>query len=263
MLNKFKTAARSLVNLQRILSNKVIFQILRKNLATEFVNDLEFKRALVLSPHPDDEMIGVGGAIIKLLGKKSQVKVIHLTDGSEGFPEDARPSHSEKKIMAETREKEARKVQQELGISDVIFLKYKDGKLNASKSLVNYLRQTVRDYKPDAIFVPSFLDPNSDHYETARILYLAGDSLRSNPTILQYEVWSPIYANYYLNIDLEVNKKISAINIYKSQLESRDYGQAIEGINRYRGSMHGKSKYAESFLSTDLKTFRHLAELIF
>ena len=40
-----------------------------------------FKSILVLAPHPDDEIIGVGGLVLQTLKNKGQVYITYLTDG--------------------------------------------------------------------------------------------------------------------------------------------------------------------------------------
>jgi len=263
MINKLKKAARSLVALRQIVSNEIIFKAIKKDLHPEFSGKLNGSRILILSPHPDDEVIGCAGAIIKCVESQGEVKVMHFTDGSGGFPEDFKPTRAERIEMAKKREEEAEKVKDFLAISDVVFLKYKDSSLTPTKNLINYLTQQIKNYKPDVIFVPSSLDTNQDHFETARTFYLASKNLPPNTTIMQYDVWSPTFANYYLDIDKEINSKLDAIKIYQSQIQSRDYSKAIEGLNRYRGTIYGKSKYAEAYLKTDLKTFQTLAKLVF
>lgn len=263
MIGKTKNILRSIISLRKIISSELIFKLAKDDLKTQFVNKVVSGKILILSPHPDDEMIGCGGAIIKHLSNNDAIKVIHFTDGSGGFPDDFKPSEIEKKEMAKVRENEANEVKESFGIDDVVFLKFKDSKLTASRSLVNYLSQQVKDYNPDVIYAPSFLDTNPDHQETARCLSMALKGARKSVVIMQYEVWSPAYVNIYLNIDKEMDKKIQAIKIYQSQLKSRDYAKAIEGLNLYRGTIYGKSKYAEGYLKTNLETYLKLADLIF
>src|SRR5262249_58628494 len=43
-------------------------------------------RLLVISPHPDDETLGAGGLIQRVVGLKGAVKVVFMTSG-DGYPE--------------------------------------------------------------------------------------------------------------------------------------------------------------------------------
>src|SRR4030042_4670203 len=56
----------------------------RELLSPELVEKLPFKNVLILAPHPDDDVLGCGGAIIKHKVDKDFVSVICFTDGSRG-----------------------------------------------------------------------------------------------------------------------------------------------------------------------------------
>lgn len=263
MINKAKSALRALSFLRRVYSNDEIFSLIKKDLAVSFQANPPKGPVLILSPHIDDEIIGCGGAIIKHKLNDDKITVIEFTDGSAGFPEDFKPTPAEKRKMAQIRESEANKVKELLAIDEITFLKFKDSKLASTTSLVNFLAQKLNDYKPATVYVPSFIDPNSDHFEAAKTFYLAAQKSKSNFGVMQYEVWSPILANFYLNIDSVVTDKKNAIEIFESQKRSRDYASAIIGLNLYRGCLYGKSKYAEAYLTSDLKTYLKLGSRVF
>ena len=46
------------------------------------------KRVLILSPHPDDDVIGMGGTLIRLVDHGHQVVVAHCTSGANAVPEE-------------------------------------------------------------------------------------------------------------------------------------------------------------------------------
>lgn len=262
MISKIISSLKSVLALSKIFSNEEFVKILGSKMFVQFSKELKSPRVLVLSTHPDDETIGCGGAILNHLVNQDNVRVIQLTDGSAGFPENFRPTAKEKREMAEQREVEANQVKDLLGYQEIIFLKYNDKKLISSKSLVNYLSQVIEDYEPTAVFVPYLHDPNTDHAQTAKAFYLASKKSRGDFCVFQYEVWAPLHANFYLNIDRQIETKLKAIGLYKSQLKCRNFIEAIEGLNKYRGSIHGKSHYAEAYLKTDIETFRKLAQTI-
>ncbi len=95
-------------------------------------------RLMVFSPHPDDESLGTGGLIQRVLEAGGKVKVVFITSG-DGFPEGVeRENHISnptakdyRKYGAERRE-EALKAAATLGINvrDVIFLGFPDGGLS-------------------------------------------------------------------------------------------------------------------------------------
>ena len=262
MIDKITNKARSVLNLKRIFSAEVFFSAVRDGIETRFIEKPEPGKILVLAPHPDDESIGCGGALIKHIANKDQVKIIFLTNGELGFEKNFKPSTEEKKNLAKIREAEASQACRFLGVEDQTYLRYHDSKLEGSKSLNNFLVQTLRDYKPDIIYIPSILEPPSDHSICGKILIEALDSLDINPKIIQYEIWAPLFANLYLNIDDVIDKKIELIKIYKTQIKARNFIDSIRGLACYRGMIYGKSKYAEAFFISNTKTLKKLIELL-
>ncbi len=260
MIEKIKNTARSFVNLKRIYSSEVFYGALKDSINTKLINQPKKGNVLILAPHPDDEVIGCGGALVKHLRNDDSVRIIYLTDGSLGFEEGFKPLKAEMKEMSERREKEATKLNT-LGTMEQIFLRYPDSKLSLSKSLINFLSQTITDFRPDIIYTPNLLDLLYDHQLTSRALAQALKNTKYDCSINQYEVWSPAFCNLYLNIDDVIDQKIEAINFYQSQLKARNYIESVKGLAMYRAVIFGKCKYAESYLSTNSKVFIKLDEL--
>jgi len=259
-MNKIKQILRSALNLKRIYSNQVVVGSLLNNVATEFSKSALSGKVLVLAPHADDEIIGCGGALIKHVKNADKIKIVYFTDGRLGFPDKFKPTDKDKIDLAKEREQEAKNIQADLKCEQV-FLRYKDSKLALSKNLIGFLEQLVKEFDPDIIYTPSNLEPISDHKITSALLASALKKIDKNFRIFQYELWSPIFANFYLDIDEVIDQKQKLIEHYKSQLKCRDYVESSRGLARYRGSIFGKSKFAESYLKTDKQLFLKLFEL--
>jgi len=94
-------------------------------------------RLMVFSPHPDDETLGAGGLIQRVLGLGGSAKVVFMTSG-DGYPEGVeledhirRPTAEDYREYGQEREGEARRVLGALGMKerDIVFLGYPDGGL--------------------------------------------------------------------------------------------------------------------------------------
>jgi LmbE family N-acetylglucosaminyl deacetylase len=94
-------------------------------------------RLMVFSPHPDDECLGAGGLMQRVLSVGGKVKVVFMTSG-EGFPEGvekedhiAHPTPQDFREYGKERREEALRALGVLGLSerDVIFLGFPDGGL--------------------------------------------------------------------------------------------------------------------------------------
>ncbi|MEN6437080.1 MAG: PIG-L family deacetylase [Syntrophobacter sp.] len=99
-------------------------------------------RLMIFSPHPDDETLGAGGLIQRIIEAGGRVRVVFMTSG-DGFPEGVKiedhtstPTPEEYRIYGEERRLAALKVLSTLGVKkrDVIFLGFPDGGLTSIRS---------------------------------------------------------------------------------------------------------------------------------
>ena len=67
----------------------------------------QFDSIVIIAPHPDDEIIGLGGFIIQMLRKKKRIHFIFLTDGEESnsFPDKERIKEERIKLTSEVMNK--------------------------------------------------------------------------------------------------------------------------------------------------------------
>jgi LmbE family N-acetylglucosaminyl deacetylase len=267
MLNKIKNYYRNLNTLKLIYGNELVGNFLSlKNTNRVADKPPVSGRVLVIAPHPDDELIGLGGTIKLHVKEKDQVKIVYITDGSSGFPSNYRPTSREKREMADKRELEAREGMDLIGVRDLVFLGYRDSKFTANESAGKYMFQLLQSFKPDIIYVPYFFDPNHDHQHTLKLMMQAIDQVKINTKIAMYEVWEPLKANYFVCIDKVVSEKESALKVHKSQMESVNYLYAAMGLSAYRGAINEAGNYAEAFLILDSdiasKLYKKLSRVI-
>jgi LmbE family N-acetylglucosaminyl deacetylase len=99
-------------------------------------------RLMVFSPHPDDENLGAGGLIQRVLKAGGKVKLIFITSG-DGFPEGveeedhiSNPTAKDYRKYGVERREEALKATATLAMEehDVIFLGFPDGGLSYLRS---------------------------------------------------------------------------------------------------------------------------------
>lgn len=215
------------------------------------------KTILVVSPHPDDLEIGMGGTVAKLIDEGANVVSIVATDGSGST---TLKGHSEEE-MAAIRLEEAREAVSVLGVQTLIPLPLADVKTDENKEhFKNDFKETALRFKPDEIYIPH---PEIDKHPTHKIVSeLVLDELREGDfgsvTVWCYEVWTPFSAYDRLeDISQYIDLKVMAIEAHKSQLEYKNYTEGILGLNKYRAvfdERHGKSemKYAEVFIELNI-----------
>lgn len=203
------------------------------------------KRVLVLSPHPDDEAIGLGGTLRRHIEQGDQVEVIFLTSGEKG----SRTQSPEE--LGPVREDEAEAAAKILGYRQLEFWRQPDGAVEATDELVARLVGKLNETKPELIYVPHDAEMHPDHRAATQLVARALTTLnRDAPSVLMYEVWTPLQEiDHIEDISGQLATKLNAIRAHKSQCDIMDFVEAIRGLNRYRGEMHSwpGGPYAEVF----------------
>lgn len=214
-------------------------------------------KILVLSPHVDDETIGLGGTIIKSSNADAKMSLVYMTDGSG--------STSDKAISEVIKERrhEGENAKESYGFEDVYFLDEVDGSLNSNDNdLIEKLKEIIHLKKPDIIFSPFLIDGNKDHIETTKTLSKALDIVDIEVKIYLYEVNSLIdpkivNAISYLDDNIQNSKK-DKYKIFKSQWAM---GFSIYNLIDYgRGLNYEKRQRVEPFVSTDQKNLRNIID---
>ncbi len=217
------------------------------------------KSILVISPHPDDLEIAMGGTAAKMVEQGADLISLIATDGSGST---SLKGHSGEKL-AGIRIEEAREAVSTLGIHTLIPLPIADVKSDQNKvHFKNDFKEAVLRFKPNEIYIPH---PEIDKHPTHQIVAgLALDELRAISSEFKpdkvwcYEVWTP-FETYDRIEDISdfIDLKVIAIQAHKSQLEYKDYTEGIIGLNRYRATFdqrHGETEmqYAEVFIEFKL-----------
>lgn len=143
--------------------------------------------ALVFAPHPDDEVLGCGGAIALKVDAGAQVKVIVMTDGRASH--NALISGDE---LVGIRHNEAKEAAQRLGLTseDYIFLDFEDHQLaNHRQAATVSVTELIKQFRPDEIYVPHRRDGLIDHVETNGIVRAAVNRIGKPVILIEYPVW--------------------------------------------------------------------------
>ncbi len=200
---------------------------------------------VVISPHPDDEAIGCGGAIREHVVSGDQVRTIFLTSGERGghgrSPEET----------AKLREAEAEAAAGILGTAGIEFWRQPDGGVRMTALLVRKLTALLREWSPAWLYVTHSREMHPDHRAAARLVKKAIRGLEgSAPRVRMYEVWTPIERmDAILDISAHVDALLAAIQAHRCQCELMRLDEAALCLNRYRGEMHSwpGGDYAEVF----------------
>ena len=108
-------------------------------------------RILVVTAHPDDVDFGVAGSVATWVKAGVEVSYCIVTDGDAGGS-DRSISRTD---MAALRQIEQRAAAAEVGVTDVTFLGYPDGRLTPSIELRRDISRQIRRVRPDRVVCPS------------------------------------------------------------------------------------------------------------
>jgi LmbE family N-acetylglucosaminyl deacetylase len=212
---------------------------------------------MVIAPHMDDEIIGCGGTLLRLIEGGANVHIVFTTDSSAAV----RDASLRRQVTA-ARRAEALRVRDYAGFAGITELGFPDGGLSRHEpKLSSRLAEEFSRISPDTVFCPYPGDGHGDHMSTA---WATADAARLGGwtcSIVAYEVWTPMWPNICVDITSVADRKATAIRLYESQVENRDYASAALGLNRFRGLPHALA-YAEAFHKSDVHGYQRLAALL-
>lgn len=115
------------------------------------LEDSEVGRILVIAAHPDDVDFGSAGTIARWTNAGIDVVYCIVTDGDAGGSD---PSIS-RTDMATLRRAEQTAAAKQVGVHDLRFLGYPDGRVEATIALRKGLARVIRQVRPDRVLCPS------------------------------------------------------------------------------------------------------------
>jgi N-acetylglucosamine malate deacetylase 1 len=205
------------------------------------ITDFSETRVMIVAPHMDDEAIGCGGTIALHVDAGASVTTVFMTDGAGNLPANADPK---------VRHDEAIAVAGFLGMRSPVFLDGPDTDLGPSDELVGALAGHLGEIAPAIIYVPWFEDVHGDHVATNHVIWHAAERLIddfADVRVRCYEVWSPLDADIAVDITSTVNRKLLALQLYRSQFIAHD-PVPILGLNRFRSmAAGGPATHVECF----------------
>jgi LmbE family N-acetylglucosaminyl deacetylase len=198
---------------------------------------------LVIAPHPDDESIGCGGAILRHTDAGDRVHVVFLTSGEWGL-KDLSPDEAWR-----IREAEARAAAGVLGTS-LSFWREQDWALEEHvDALAGRLAELIEAEQPELVYAPHPAEWHPDHRAASAAVAAAATRCGiSSWSVRGYEIWTPLASfDFVEDVTDVMPRKLEAIGHYESQLSPIDYRRVAKGLNAYRGALAARSGYAEAF----------------
>lgn len=212
---------------------------------------------LVVSPHPDDEVLGIGGSIARFADEGRDIVVAIMTRGCP-------PLFDQQQI--DNVRSEAREAHQILGVRDTLFYDFPSAQLDTvpQHELNQVLSRLILDVAPEVVFIPFRGDVHQDHQRVfdAAMVALRPNSHKVMTSVYAFETLSETNWNAptitaafspdcYVRIDDYLDKKLRAMAAYRSQLCTYPHERSLEAVEvlaRYRGATVG-TRAAEAFVT--------------
>lgn len=197
------------------------------------------KTVLVIAAHPDDEVLGVGGTIVKLSAEGVECHLLIVTDGSSSQYRDSDHLHE----IIEAKKLETKSCADLLGFKSIHYGELPDMKLDKTPHIVinQVIEKVIDEVQPDTVFTHFWGDVNRDHQEVYRSTLVAvrpvmGQVVRE---LYCYRVpssteWTPnkadtmFLANYFVDIDKYAEQKYKAFACYSTELREYPHPRSVQ-----------------------------------
>jgi LmbE family N-acetylglucosaminyl deacetylase len=204
------------------------------------LKDSEVQRILAVLAHPDDADFGAGGTIARWTDGGIEVTYCLVTDGDAGGF-DRSVSRTE---IPEIRRTEQRNAAKAVGVEDVRFLCYPDGRLELTLDLRRDISRVIRQVRPQRVLTQSpernwarIHASHPDHLTTGeaalRAIYPDSRNPFAFPKLLAdeglepwevAEVWVMAHPspNHHVDVTDTFDRKIAALRAHVSQTAHMD-----------------------------------------
>ena len=203
-------------------------------------------RILICVAHPDDEVLGCGGAVASYVENGDEVISVIFTYGENSS------LFQSPKSLANARIKESVTAGKILGVNKIHFLGLPDSNLSREiqdSKIQKKVGDLLKKYNPDIILTHSLDDGHPAHISVAKLIKKKATRRKLNARIYTFNNWSPIRSKNIhkpkLVIDTSkyLNKKRKALKAFKTQDPTVGwmYNVALALLKDYwNGVRHGK-----------------------
>lgn len=205
---------------------------------------------LVIAAHPDDEILGSGGTIKKLINHGYKVITVIAAKGRKEEEQHIQP------LMQQANK--------HLGVDEVLFLEFPNLLLETIPlhKIAKAIEALLDKYKPSLIFTHHYGDTNKDHQILFQAVITAARPLpgKQPMEILCFETvssseWSQhtndkeFKPNYFVDITDTIDDKLQSLHHYDIEMRPFPHPRSYDGVEylaRVRGMTVGV-EFAEAF----------------
>ena len=217
---------------------------------------------LIVAAHPDDEVLGCGGAIARHAAVGDQVQVLIVAEGATSRQDQRDRLQAVDQLSALSRA--AQEAGSILGAAGVELLDLPDNRLDSVDrlDLTKLVELRIERHQPQVVYVHHAGDVNVDHRRLHEAVVTACRPTPGHPVrrLLSFEVassteWQPpgsaaaFNANWFVDISDQWHQKREALRAYASEMRPWPHARSLEAVEhlaRWRGAQVGVEA-AEAF----------------
>ena len=221
------------------------------------------KKILVVAAHPDDEILGCGGTIMRHVATGDRVRVMILAEGVTSRDETRQADRRSNELNQLHRATE--QVAEFMGVENVTLCDFPDNRMDGVQLLdvIKKVEFEVDRFEPNVVYTHHAGDVNVDHRAAHEAVVTAcrpmpGMSVRE---ILFFETLSStewqmpeagkiFCPNVYVDIEAFIDRKLEALKFYESEMRAYPHSRSYEAtkiLAQRRGFTVGHL-YAEAFM---------------
>lgn len=209
------------------------------------------KKVLVIAAHPDDELLGVGGTVIR-----------HVQEGDEVYSVIACEGESMRYHQDVGQTEAIQKAASIMGVKKVYHLRFPDQKLD-QYSLVDLITpiETIAEHiRPNIIYCQNYSDINRDHkilFEAANVAFrplhfwIEGFYTFYTVSSTEWGFPSSFSPDTWVEITDQLETKIKAFEAYQSEVREYPHPRSVKAL-RYAAYFWGNQcsmEAAEAFVT--------------
>ena len=211
------------------------------------------KKILVIAPHPDDEVLGCGGTILRHKKNGDMVYCAYVTNFKKNY------------FKYKNKLEQIKKVSKKLKLDDYFIGEFHPTELNEKNlnKVILFIKKIVNKIKPETIFVPFEGDIHTDHkivFDACKP-FIKSFRYKFIKNFYVYEILSEtnfseglskisFKPNLFVDITKFIKEKIKIAYIYKDEFYKHPFprsSRSIKSLAILRGSFSNQ-KYSESFM---------------
>jgi LmbE family N-acetylglucosaminyl deacetylase len=201
------------------------------------------RKILVVAAHPDDEILGCGATMARLIRRGSVACTLILGEGITARDNIRNREKRKEEILG--LKKQAIRANKVIGIKKTCFCDFPDNRFDSVPLLdiVKAVESIKKEFSPDMIFTHSSKDLNIDHRITYNAVLTAfrpvkGEKVRE---VYSFEVPSSTEWNYpnvfspnmFVDISDTLEIKLKALKCYKSEMMEFPHPRSEASIRNY------------------------------